>query len=149
MSENSAGAADRLGRISLFSEQEPEQVLAASAEFATHVALGIALGRGSPLVVQLLSSSDGDLGFREPLLEVEAQRNERPALLGDLYVETLDLAPMQKQFARAERIVIGQISMRIRTDMALEQPDFIVAQNRVGLAQVHLAGPTRFDLGAG
>ncbi len=55
---------------------------------------------------------------------------------------------MQQQFARAGGVVIGDISVRVRTDMDVEQKRLAILDEAVGILQVGLALADGLDLGA-
>src|SRR6516162_1049407 len=55
---------------------------------------------------------------------------------------------MQQQFARTGLVVIGYVSVRIRTNMHVEQKRFAVLDDGVGVLEVCLALADRLDLGS-
>jgi hypothetical protein len=68
-----------------------ERASAAAAELSLHVALRISLRYGGSFVVALLASGDGNLRLGQPMLEIEAERDQGAALLIQLDRELLDL----------------------------------------------------------
>ena len=52
---------------------------------------------------------------------------------------TVDLAPMQKQFARPQGVVVRKIPVRIGRDMRIEQPRFAFTNPDVGFFQLDSA----------
>src|SRR5437867_12000891 len=68
-----------------------------------HVALGLAVGNGAPLVAHVLTAGKCELDLDAAVLEVELRRHERQTLLAHLPVEAVDLAAMQQQLARPRR----------------------------------------------
>ena len=137
---SAAGAAGEL-------HSQERSPLTPASNGSLHLALCVSLRRRLSLVVGLLSSCDRDLSLCEPVLEVEPQGNESLALLGDLGGKALDLRPVQQQLARSHRVVIGAISVRVRTDVALKQPCLSVFHGRIGLGEAHPALAARFHFG--
>ena len=56
---------------------------------------------------------------------------------------------MDQQFARTQRGVIEDVSVLIGADVAIQQPEFAVFDQAVGVLEVAAASPYRFDLGPG
>ena len=61
-----------------------------------------------------------------------------------------DLAPVQQQLARAQRVVLeGAAGLVVGRDVHADEPGLAVLHARVGLAQVEAPGADRLDLRAG
>src|SRR5438876_689272 len=55
---------------------------------------------------------------------------------------------MEQQPARPKWLVVPDVALVVWRDVHIIQPDLAILHARVALAQVHLACPDRFDLGA-
>src|SRR5262245_7064776 len=127
----------------------PRSPLAApsAARGAVHLPLDLSLAQRRPLVVELLATGRADLELGATLLEVDPQRNQGQAALGDLASEAADLASVEQQFAITLGIVIGVGAMTVGADVAAEQPDLVVSHRRIRVLESDQAGAKRLDLG--
>ena len=89
-----------------------------------HFAAGFAPLDAFPSVMQLLAfgQPEFDLG-KAPLGEVDAERDEREPLLLRLAKELIDLLAVEKQLPSAERLVIHDVAVAVRTDVAVVEKD--------------------------
>src|ERR1700722_9670521 len=55
---------------------------------------------------------------------------------------------MEQEFAGAQRVVVQRVSMRVRTDMRVQQKSFAVLDNSVSIFEIRFAFANRFDFGA-
>src|ERR1051325_1452627 len=79
------------------------------------------------LVIKLLAFCDADLEFYASSLDVNTSYYERHAFSRRGLVQLVNLSPMQKEFARPQRIVILTIAMRVRRNVRIEEPGFAFA----------------------
>src|SRR5687768_6887886 len=88
-----------------------------------HLPLSVLLAEVVPLVVKLLPTHEreGDLGDAVP--EVDVQWHERESLLFDLPEQLAQLAPLHQELARTERVVVEAISLLVRRDVQVMQPE--------------------------
>ena len=112
---------------------------------AIGVALGVALRDGVALVVRALAARDGELDLGPAVFEVEAERDERHALLGDRTVDLVDLALVEEELARSYRV---ELLLREYEYGATCIPCSTTSWSctRVGLTQVGLALADRLHL---
>src|SRR5204862_2613839 len=122
---------------------------ATASERALHVALGVTLGDVAALVALLLAAGDGQLELRAAVLEVQARRYERQALLLYLADQRFDLAPVQEQLPVAVGLVVGDVPLLVLVDVGADQPHLAVTQVGVGLRERDPPVAERLDLRAG
>src|SRR3954469_25512261 len=115
------------GSASSRSPRRPFRRSAPALHGAVDVAVGLALRDVAALVAQLLAARDGELGFDLPVLEVEARRDERQALLADHAVERIDLTAVREQLARPVGIVRAARPAVVRRDVQADEPELAVA----------------------
>ena len=72
----------------------------------------------------------------------------RPFLLR-LADELANFFFVDQQLAGAQRSVVEDVAVVIGADVAVEQPEFAIFKQAIGVFEVGLAGADRFDLGAG
>src|SRR5258706_11474102 len=125
-------------------EQPPQLV----AHRALDLSLGVALRNRLPLVVLPLAARQPDLDLRSIAREINAQWDERVALLSHLADEARDLLPMQQQLARAHRLVVHEVALRVRRDVHVLQPCLIAVDSHESVAQVASALADRLHLRA-
>src|SRR6266511_5073167 len=65
-------------------------------------------------VVQLLAARHCDFNFDPSILQIDARCHQRHSLFYRLLIELFNLAPVQEQLSRSERLVGVAIAMRIR-----------------------------------
>src|SRR5579864_7629961 len=102
-----------------------------AARRALDLSLGIALRDRLALVVLALAARQPDLDLRAIAREVNAQRNERVALLPHLADEARDLLVMEQQLARAQWLVVHQVALRVWRDVHVLQPGLIAVDAHV------------------
>src|SRR5579871_657060 len=117
----------------------------AAAHGALDFALGVALGNGFALVIELLAPAEADFDLGMIALEIELEGNQCQPLCLHLADQIVDLAAMQQQLAVAQGVVVHVRSLLIDGDMAAFQPDFAVFDTRKRAAQVHLAVADGFN----
>src|SRR3954463_3214854 len=86
-------------------------------EGAVHVALHVAALDGLALVADVLAAGDGDLRLGAAVGEVDAGGDEREPLLPDPALEPLDLRLVEQELARALRLVVVAVGVRVRRDV--------------------------------
>ena len=109
----------------------------------------VALGDGLALVALLAALGQAQLDLGPAVPEVQAQRDERQALLGDAGLQAVDLVAVQQQLAAAVGVVgadpVGEL---VRGDVHALQPQLAVGPAGEGVGQLHLAEAQALDLAA-
>ena len=93
-----------------------------------------------------LGQTEFDLG-ESTLREIDAERDEREALLLSLAKELVDLLAVEKQFPGTERLVIHNVAVTIEADVAMVKKRFASLHAGITILQVHAPLPDGFDLG--
>jgi ABC-type lipoprotein release transport system permease subunit len=120
--------------------------VAVALEGAFGFAFRVALGERVAFVVRAFAARYGDLDLGPPVLEVDAGRHERDALLGRRAGERLELAPVQQQLADAYGVEVSAREL-VRRDVHPVQPCLAVLVDRgVRVLQVAAAVAQRLDL---
>src|SRR3954462_10302497 len=116
---------------------------------ALHVPLVVATLLVGALVVELFpfAEREGDLGFST--LEVDLEREQGQALTLDGADHLADLLLVQEELPRPCGLVIEVARLFIRRYVQIEQKDFSVFYDRVGIGDVGLPVTQRLDLAAG
>src|SRR5690606_34254504 len=113
------------------------------------LAASLSLGDIPPLVPELFASGQSDLhlgpSFR---CEVDSQRDQRKPLLLHLTDEPANLAAMEEEFARARRLVVPPIAVRVRAHVHVVQEDLAVLDAGEAILEVEPSLADRLDLGA-
>jgi hypothetical protein len=103
---------------------------------------------GGAFVVLLLALGEGELAFDAAVAEVEADGDEGEALLAGGGFELAELLLVDEEFAGAEGFVVHGVAMREGADVSVEEEEFAVFQNAVGVFEVGFAFSDGFDFGA-
>ena len=112
------------------------------------LAAGFACLDGLTAIVLFFALRQGQLHLgMTAFRKVDAQRDEREALQLSFPDELVDLLAMQQQLPLAERIVIHQVAMRVRTDVAVLQKHLAVINRSITVLKVHPAFTQRLHLG--
>jgi len=119
---------------------------AARLHYLRKFALGILLLQVFPLVIHLLAFSEPDLNLDQAVLEVQAQRNRRVALLPDASIQLVDLLAMQQQLAVTVWLMVLAVAEVIGRDRKIMQKGLAIANQHKGFVQASLAGPQGFHL---
>lgn len=119
----------------------------AAAHCPVDLALGVAIGFGLALVVVFLAAGDADIDFRLAVLEPDAQRHDRLALLLDLGFHLPQLGFVHQQLAGSIGIVIGVTAEGVGLDRCADKPEFAIAQAGVRFTDRRLAIAQALDLG--
>lgn len=121
-----------------------------SLEGAVNLALGVALGNGVALVVELLAPGEGDFELGAVVLEVEAKGDDGDALLRDFRVEFLNLPPVQEELAGAGgfRLLLVRAGLLVGGDVHVSHPRLAVADGDEAVAEVDFALAHALDFGA-
>src|SRR5438105_1766206 len=101
------------------------------------------------LVEELLAANHRDLGLHSPAFEVEPERDDRQPLLDDLYLQSIDLAAVKKQFAFSLGLMVFAVAMAVRRDVGADQERLAAAEIDVAILEVDPRLSERFDFGAG
>src|SRR5206468_4069044 len=89
------------------------------------------------------------LDLRAAVLRVDAQRHDGVTLRRGPALEERDLALVQEELPRAERLVVLATGMRPRRDVDPAQPGLALLDPRVAVPQVRMTRAERLDLRAG
>src|SRR5262249_37954674 len=106
-----------------------------ASERPLRLAAGVPLGEDPPLVVVALAPGQPDLDLGPAVLEVDAQRDEREALLLGAPVELVDLLVVQQQLAPADGVELTPAE-RVRRDVHPVQPDLALLDPRVRVLEI-------------
>ena len=99
--------------------------------------------------MQLLAASKGKLELGAALLvEIDLQRHQRLAFLGHGCCQLGDLALVQQQAARAARLVVEAVGLKVFRQIGIIEPDLTVFLRRVGVLNVGLAAAQGFHFRA-
>src|SRR5690606_10221957 len=126
-----------------------EQVCGSATGFshrAVDLTLRVTLRRGLTLVVELLAPRHADIDLCPAVLQAHAQRDKRHPLLLRRPNQVVDLTTMREELARPIRIMVRPATVRIRRNMAADQPQFAVIDAHISLGDGDLAIPNRLDL---
>ena len=93
--------------------------------------------------------SEGKLAFEPSVLQVHTQRHQGESLFRCPSDQLANLTAVQQKLAGAKRIVVGVVSMRVRTDVTVEQPDFAALDQSVRILEIDAAFPGGLDFGSG
>ena len=110
--------------------------------------VGVALGHGVALIVELLALAQAELQLHATVLEVDFQRHQRVALPGDEAVQLADLAAVHEELLGAHGVAIEDVALLVGADMHALNPELALAHLRPRLLEVHPALPHGLDLGA-
>src|SRR5688572_11936877 len=99
------------------------------------------------LVMRLLALGQRDERLDAPVLEIELERDERQAFLGNAPDHLANLLPPQQQLPLPHLRVVGGAAMAVGADVDVHHPHLAVLDARVAVAQVHAALANRLHLG--
>ena len=100
-------------------------------------------------VVKLSSFGQSQFTLQSTALEVDAQRNKRQSFFDRLPDESANLTAVQEKLSGTKRIVIGNVSVRVRTDVTVQEPNLSGFDQTVGVFQIDPPVAGRLDFGAG
>src|SRR2546423_2344052 len=116
---------------------------------ALHVPLVIAALFVSAFVVELFALAERQRDLRLAPLEVDLQRDEGQALTLNRADHFANLLAVQQELSRAGGLVIEVARLFVRRYVQVEQKNLSVLNDRVGISDVGLSVPQRFDLATG
>src|SRR6266852_8751973 len=103
---------------------------------------------GLALVPELLAFGQGKFELYSAVFKIHAGGDEgEPALLRPAN-QLADFLPVHQQLAGAQRSVVEDVAVLVGADVAVEQPEFAVFDEPIGIFKVSAASPDRFDLGS-
>ena len=111
--------------------------------------IGGATAFGLALVPLLFALCEGEFYLDFAILKVHAGGDQRESLLLRLSDQFSNFFFVDQELAGAKRGVVGVVAVVIRADMAVEEPEFAILDQAVGIFQICRAGAYRFDLGPG
>ena len=100
--------------------------------------------RSLPVVEDILAFGKRNFALDQVILQVNARRDQSEAPLLGAPRELVDFAAVQKQSPVAQRVMVEPAASRIGTDVAIDQPHFVVLNHRVTVLQIDLALANRF-----
>jgi len=100
--------------------------------------------RSFPAVENVLAFGQSDFALDPVVLQVNTCGDEREASLLRAPRELVDFAAVQKQAPVPQRVVVKPTARRVGTDVAIDQPHFVVLNHRVTVLQIDLALTNRF-----
>ena len=80
------------------------------------------------LVVLLLALTEGEGDFGPPVVEVELERDQGQALSAPRRRSALDFPAVQKEFPRANRVVVAAIALLVGRDVHAFEQDLPVSE---------------------
>ncbi|SRR6266487_5302167 len=101
---------------------------------------------GFTLVPELLAFSQRKFNLYSAVLEVHSRWDESQAFLLGLADQLTELFFMHQEFPRAQGSMVVDVAMFVGADMAVQEPEFAVFDQAVGVLQVDLAATDRLDL---
>ena len=102
---------------------------------------------GRPLVVLLLAFAERDLDLYKSLFKIHAKRHDRDPFASGLPHQTVDLAPLEQQFARPDRVqFLIPLDLRIGRNMTIQEKCFLPHDTHVTVFQVHAPLTNGFNL---
>ena len=104
-----------------------------------HLPLSVLLGCGLPLVVELFALAQADLHLDPGAFEVEAQGDQRVAVLLDLGEEAEDLPLVHQQAAGAAGFPVEDVALLIGAHVHAVEGHLPVLDGAEGILQVHVA----------
>src|SRR3954451_11355689 len=119
------------------------------AHRALHVPLVVALFLVSTLVVEFLTLAQCKRDLRLAALEVDLERQQRQSLTLDRADHLADLLFVQEEFSSPRGLVIEVARLFVGRYVQIQQKDFSVFNDRVGVGDVGLSVAQRFHLAAG
>jgi hypothetical protein len=112
-------------------------------------AVGSAAAFGFPFVPLLFASRQRHFDFHPAILEIHAGRNQGEALLLRFSKQLPDFLLVHQQLASAEHGVVGVAAVLIGTDVAVQEPEFAILDQAVGVFQISFARAHGLDFGSG
>ena len=97
----------------------------------------------------MLAFGQGEFNFHSAVLEVHPGGDEGEALLLGLADELANFFFVDQQLAGAQGGMVEDVAVVVGSDVAVEQPEFAILEQPVGVFEVGLSGADRFDLGPG
>ena len=104
---------------------------------------------GFRLSYEFLSTRQGDFAFDAALLQIDLGGHQGQPLLLHLADELSNLVGMEQEACGfPERFVVLAVAELVGADMAVEQPEFAVANRCEAVFEIDLSGADRFDFRA-
>ena len=114
---------------------------------AIYISCSVALCYRLALIIELFASCYADLKLCHALfVKIQAERDERQALLRERRVYFSDLAPVEQELARAHRVYIIYVAVIVRADIHAVYEYLAVLDLGVAFFQVYAALADRFYL---
>ena len=113
---------------------------------AVDLTLGVTLGGGLTLVIELFALGKTQLDFDPGVGEIDGQGDESHAVLFDGAVQAHDLALVHEQLTRAAGILVENIALFIGADVHAVDGKLPVLDDAVGVLQVDVALTDGLDL---
>src|ERR1039458_4314721 len=111
--------------------------------------VGGATALGLALVPELFALGQGEFDFDFAILEIHAGGDQSESLLLGLANELANFFFVKQKFAGAENGMIGVVAVLIGADVAVEEPEFALLDQAVGVLEIGLAGANGLYFGSG
>src|SRR5690242_20955771 len=112
-------------------------------------AVGGAAAFGFALVPELLAFRQRKFNFYPAIFEVQTGWNEGESLLLGLADKLPNLFLMDQEFAGAQRCVVEDVAVIVRSDVAVQQPQLAILEQAISVLEVSPAGADRFHFSSG
>src|SRR6202158_5836782 len=120
-----------------------------AAHRALKLALCIACGNRLALVEFPLAARQAHLDLQVVAFEIQAERDQRVALLPNLPDQARNLLPVQQELAGADGLDIHEIGLLAWRDVAVFQPRLVSVDAHESVTKVGAAATHRLDLRPG
>src|ERR1700687_982726 len=111
--------------------------------------VGGATALGLALVPLLFALRQREFDFDLAILEIHARGNQRESLLLGLANQLANFFFVKQKFAGTKGGMIGVVAVLIGADMAVEEPEFTILDQPVGVFEIGFAGSNGLHLGSG
>ena len=109
---------------------------------------GFFLFFGLAAVVELFAFAHRELAFCHAVAEINLQRDDGHALLLNLHLKLFNLAPIEKEFAFPERVVVSGTARQVFRNMRVNQPSLGAANLGESVTKGGFAFAEGFNLGS-
>lgn len=117
-------------------------------QFTPYITVEIAFLRRRTLVMELLSSAEGDLYLHQIAPEIDRGGDEGEALLLHLSPQALDFLFVGQETARSLYLVVMDVAVGIRLDVERHQRQHVPLDGHIGVGEAEAPLPHALDLGA-
>ena len=107
----------------------------------TRFPIGGAAPLGFTFIPMLFSTRERQFNFYSSILEIHPRRDKRESLLLRFPYQFPNFFLVNQKLSSAQRGMVGIASMFVRTDVAVQQPQFVVFDEAISIFQVRLSAP--------